>query len=107
MKDKEIKYQAREFTKGLLGRKFGSAGNCAQVSMWLQGYLGSICQLETELMNAQVIQNGEEVNHYFLQMSDGRIIDATASQFNFPDGKQMPKLYFGSVPDFYIKLKQE
>jgi hypothetical protein len=34
-------------------------------------------------------------NHYWLELSDGRVVDPTADQFNHVFGQQMPKVYLG------------
>lgn len=99
--DKDLQIFVSEFITGLLNKAGCThAGNCLTVSEVLQGYL-SLFDIETDLMNAKVKQVGTEVNHYYLQMKDGRIIDATASQFKTPTGATTPRVYIGNVPQWY------
>jgi hypothetical protein len=39
--------------------------------------------------------------HIWLELPDGRIIDATASQFRRRNQRAMPLVYIGRLPDWY------
>jgi hypothetical protein len=39
--------------------------------------------------------------HVWLELPDGTIIDATASQFRRPNGRAMPLVYVGERPEWY------
>lgn len=86
---------ASEFRRGLLdGRP--SALMCYAVSAPLHGYL-SACGYETELIEGEVYGR----QHFWLRLADGRILDATADQFDAPDGGPMPEVYIGDAPAWY------
>jgi len=99
---------ASTFTRGLLGKK-RPHGNCFVVSYPLMGYL-SFLGIETKLVQGWVDCNAPEHahnrrnnlhSHYWLALSDGRIIDPTASQFNDRCGRRMRKVYVGPCPEWY------
>lgn len=104
MTDKELTKILEEFTSGLLKKaKCKHAGNCMTMCQILKPCLSGLFDVSTLISSTQVKQGRKKVNHYYLmRTSDGIIIDATSSQFKFPDGKQMPKVYIGIKPDFYI-----
>ncbi len=39
--------------------------------------------------------------HFWIELPDGTIIDATASQFRRPNGRAMPFVYIGELPEWY------
>jgi len=39
--------------------------------------------------------------HFWIELPDGTIIDATASQFPRPNGREMPFVYIGELPEWY------
>lgn len=75
------------------------AGNCLVMSQILKHYL-QLFDIKTDLINVRVKYLKHRTNHYCLQMQDGFIIDATASQFN-----GMPKVYIGVLPKNYLTPK--
>ncbi len=77
------------------------AGNCWAMSCMLRYYLYVLFNIKTEIVNVKVRQRGKNVNHYYLLMDNGIIIDGTASQFRYPNGRTMPKVYMGERPSFY------
>ena len=86
----------RGFRRGILaGRK--SRDMCFAVCAPLQAYLSCCIGIETELIEGDF----ERCNHIWLQLPDGRIIDPTADQFKTPEGKRMPKVYIGPLPEWY------
>lgn len=104
MTDKELKKALLDFTSFLL-KKIGCshAGNCYAMCQILKPYLSGLYGVETLIENCKVKQGRRKINHYYLlRIKDGAIIDATASQFKFSDGKIMPKVFIGQKPDFYI-----
>lgn len=78
----------------------GYIKNCLLMSEILGEYLAFFWGVKTKLINVKVRQGRRKVNHYCLQLKNGKIIDATSSQF-----KDMPKIFIGNMPDFYIKIK--
>ena len=104
MTNKELEKEIYSFVKGLLKKaKCNHAGNCEMMSLVLRPYISVFYGIDTFIINVKVKQGRRMVNHYCLKnVKDETIIDATASQFKFPNGKVMPKIYIGTMPDFYI-----
>jgi len=91
-----------EFITGLLKyAKVTHAGNCLAVSEVLHEYL-DVFSIDTTLINVTVKEGKNDINHYCLQMPDGKIIDATASQF-----EGMPKIFIGDMPTNYKITENE
>ena len=84
-----------EFRKGLLNGK-PSGLMCFEMSSALVSYL-IFCGYECELTRGFVYK----FEHYWVTLNGGTIIDATADQFNRPDGGSMPDVYIGLLPDWY------
>jgi hypothetical protein len=70
---------------------------CGAVSYALAGYLRG-CGIECETVKYEV----HKVEHVCLVLSDGRVLDATADQFKRPDGSDMPDVYIGKRPSWYL-----
>lgn len=89
------------FRKGILGKR-SSAAMCFAVCAPLQGYL-SMLGYDAEMVEGKMRYKDVGINseHYWLRLSDGRIIDPTADQFKAPDGSQMPAVYIGEKPEWY------
>jgi len=99
MTDKQILKIATQFTKGIL-QKRDSKLMCFMVTAPLQGFL-SLCGVETELIEGEIESAKEICNHFWLELSDKRILDPTANQLKTPDGEEMPKIYLGEKPEWY------
>lgn len=99
---KHILKIATGFTKGMLG-KGKPNGMCFAVSTALQGYL-MFYGYESELKECEIEINEDISNHFYLQFKEGTILDATASQFNEILGIDMPFIYLGNKPDYYLEL---
>ncbi len=92
---KELLHEVTEFRSGLLdGREPGNM--CFAVSAALEGYLNFV-GYPCEMVSGEV--SGDE--HFWIVLPDGTIIDATANQFSQPDGKPMPEVYIGNLPEWY------
>lgn len=102
--DSELKDVIEDFVVGLLKKaKCKHAGNCYAMCQILKPYLSCFWQVETLINNTKVKQGRKKVNHYYLlRIKDGMIIDPTASQFKEPTGKQMPKIFIGKMPEWYL-----
>ena len=77
MTDAELIEVARDLRAGILGKR-ASAGMCMVVSAPLQGLLSAIYGVETTL---ETLDFGI-INHVWLRLADGRVLDATADQFD-------------------------
>ncbi len=114
MTDQEIKKIVREFRRGILNGK-SPAFKCYEVSFPLQTFLQA-CGIDTVLTHGiiELPGHGDLIsyrgNHYWLRMKDGRIIDATGSQFNPYTEKlyrmKLPPVYLGKKPDWYNTRKR-
>ena len=77
LSDPEIRSYARNFAKGILG-DHESDMMCFMVSAPLAGYLNAV-GVKCESVEGSI--RGVNAHHYWVQFPDGRIIDATATQF--------------------------
>lgn len=87
--DKQLLRIATGFRKGILGRRRSSRMMCCMVSLGLQGYLGFL-GLHTKVREGEV----GDCNHIWLELSDGRVLDATADQFS-DDETIYPPVHLG------------
>lgn len=74
---------------------------CFVTSVALAGYLHAV-GYDTWLTNGRV---GRHM-HWWIELGDGTIIDATADQFCKPNGAKMPAIYVGKLPFWYTKKKK-
>jgi hypothetical protein len=95
MSDKKIKRIAIEFRKGILGDR-QSKSWCFAVSAPLCSYL-SVCGIRGNVVEGKVGRH----HHCWIELKDGRIVDATADQFKNPDGEPMPSVFVGLKPEWY------
>lgn len=104
MKDykRELLKTAREFSAGLLDNK-SSDNMCFAVSSALGSYLHFL-GYDVKLQKAVINCNDAEIEHYYLVLPDGLILDCTADQFNKTLGKKMPRVYIGKKPDWYMEI---
>lgn len=84
-----------QFRQGFLGEE-PSAKKCFTLSSALAGYL-HFAGIECTMVKGQI----KEYEHFWINLSDGRIVDATADQFQKPNGETMPKVYIGRKPKWY------
>lgn len=96
MTDSKLKRTAMEFRIGLMCGRRVSRGLCFAVSWPLCGLL-RFYKVRARLTSATV--NG--VEHWFITLDKGRILDATADQFKTQEGGRMPKVYLGTRPKWY------
>jgi len=87
--DKEIIRIVKEFVKGLLGNK-PTVDKCYMVCSPLSAYL-SFLEIENTLTEGEV----NEYHHFWITLSDGRIIDPTADQFG------LLNIYLKNKPSYY------
>lgn len=104
MTDKQLLKVVTQFRKGILG-KSEPADQCFVVSSPLCGWL-LFCGIECKLEEAVLELAEADFHHWYIRLKDGRIIDATASQFNVDNDKQqMPLVYIGECPSYYNVIK--
>jgi len=110
MTDKELLRIVTGFRRGILGRR-KPLKMCYAICGPLHSYL-KITGFETTLTEGKIKldshNEGITINHFWLTLKDGRIVDPTASQFNgfcsYPD---LPAVYLGAKPDYYIVKKSK
>jgi hypothetical protein len=104
MTDKQLLKTVTSFRKGILGRK-SPLKMCYAVCWPLNTYLNG-CGVQNELTEGEVKLSGHNeglsIGHFWLTLSDGRIIDPTASQFNGFGNEDMPIVYLGEKPKWLI-----
>lgn len=98
MKDRELITFVREFRDGLLG-KHTSDRRCGMVC-WPLVTLLNMENVECDLEEGtvRVVHDGENfrINHIWIRLRDGRILDPTADQFNrFFLERKYPPVYLG------------
>jgi hypothetical protein len=98
---KNISDIVSEFRNGMLGSK-SSGQMCFALGSALVGYL-SFCGIKCELTEGNI----GDWNHYWLTMPDKTIIDPTSDQFKKPDGSDMPLVYVGPKPEWYLTERKE
>lgn len=98
MTDNELIEFATEFRDGILDGD-PSTAMCFAVSAPLQSLL-KMFGVETELIEFEVDTPKGLTNHFCLQLSDGRILDATADQFGHPAA------YLGNRLSEYGEVKE-
>jgi hypothetical protein len=92
-----LKRLVRAFRDGILEGE-DPEGYCYVVSAPLEAYL-RLTSIRCTLVRGSV---HKEINcHYWLELPDGTIIDATASQLRRPNGRAMPYVYVGPLPAWY------
>lgn len=99
MTDNQLLKISTQFRKGVLG-KSSPVDQCFVVSSALCGYL-NFMGLECRLEEAVLDMEKADFHHWYIRLKDGRIIDATASQFNADSRQEMPIVYVGKCPDYY------
>lgn len=108
--EKEIFKIVTGFRKGMLGKKNDPLKMCWKICLPLSSYLG-LCGYKNEVTEGKVRLNGHNkgltINHFWLTLSDKRIIDPTASQFNGMGNEDMPHVYLGMKPKWYSKHRTQ
>jgi hypothetical protein len=105
--DKQIVKICSQFRTGVIGRG-KSKNKCYMVTAPLHAYL-KFLKIECDLIEGFVTIGEQITNHFWITLPDKRIIDPTADQFNEIKGKDMPKVYLGEKPTWYMlkKVKQK
>lgn len=103
--DKKLMRIVKSFRNGILGRN-DSDLMCYAVSAPLQGYLKTFNDLETRMVSGYLKIETKpnffmEPEHFWLELPDKRIIDATHDQFGYKD-----KVYIGIKPDNYFEISE-
>lgn len=105
LSDKELVKICTQFRYGVIGRK-PSKGKCYMITAPLQSYLYFL-KIESKLIEGFVTIGENITNHYWMELPDNRILDATADQFNEFKNIEMPKVYLGEKPEWYMNKKQK
>jgi hypothetical protein len=95
MNKKELLDYTKEFRAGILGNRKPD-DMCYAVCAPLFTLL-TMMEVRCRLIDGNVACGS---GHYWLELEDG-ILDPTASQFRRPNGRAMPEVYLGPLPDWY------
>lgn len=95
LSDKRIISIAAEFRAGMIGDK-PSALWCFMICAPLAGLLRWY-GLEAELVEGYL----GDINHVWLKLPDGRVLDPTADQFNDRRSEPLPAVYLGPALDIH------
>lgn len=98
MTDKKLLRITKSFRHGLLGRK-DSDFQCFVVSAPLEAFLRHEYKFDTKLISGEVRVQSKPgrfmpLEHFWLELPDGRILDPTHDQFGYDE-----KVYLGPLPD--------
>jgi hypothetical protein len=109
MTDKELIKTVTSFRSGILGR-ISPLKMCYAICGPLSTFL-EIVGCKNELTEGTIILNGHNkgitINHFWITFPDKRIIDPTSSQFNGFGNEDLPTVYFGEKPKWYIKKRNK
>lgn len=95
MTDKQLLRFVASFRKGILGRS-NSDGMCFAVTAPLAPLLRAH-GVEAEIVEGEVdFMPPGNMNHFWIKLADGRVIDPTADQFNNRTCRQLPPVYIGA-----------
>lgn len=97
MTDKQLVRFAAQFRKGMLGKE-SSHRRCAMVS-WPLASLLSASGVECRTVEGDL----GFCNHVWIELEDGRVLDATLDQFNDPPGFVWPAVYLGPATFLHPK----
>lgn len=94
VQDAELIQFVQDFREGFLGHR-SSDFHCAMICEPLAGLLnhdGVACRTR---MTDHVRTSFGSIDHVWIELADGRVLDPTADQFN-DMGLNMPKVYLGA-----------
>ena len=103
--DADLIKLSTQFRYGVIGRT-KSWGKCLLVTSPLYCYL-KFLKVDCKMIEGYVTIGDNITNHYWILLPDNRILDATADQFNEVREKQMPKVFVGEKPDWYMEKKKK
>jgi hypothetical protein len=95
--DKSLHRIALEFRRDVLGKRQSNEmcfAICAPLATLLTLYGYDVTLIEGWV-------SVYTINHFWLRLNDGRILDPTADQFRKPNGAKMPKVYLGERSEWY------
>lgn len=104
LSDKELIRICSQFRTGVLGARGKPKDKCYMVTAPLQSYL-KFLKVEGALVEGFVTIGECITNHFWILLPDNRIIDPTADQFNGYKDRNMPKVYLGEKPNWYMEKK--
>lgn len=105
MTDEEIIEAAEGFREGILeDNPFGENGSshrmCGAIAWPLAGYLRAICEIDCAEAKSLVSTPEGDWEHIWIRLSDGRVLDPTADQFNHL-GREYPAVYLGPPTELH------
>lgn len=105
MNDKQLIKFSKDFTKSILEINDGKSQNmCFAVCSPLSSLI-SMFGITNELTECEIHIDSEIYVHVYLLLKDGRILDPTADQFNDLLNTEMPLIYLGEKPKYYLPFQ--
>lgn len=99
MTDKKLIKYAASFRRGILGRR-NSTFMCFAVCAPLVTLL-NMEGVKSELREGDIKLDLGSCNHFWIELSDGRVLDPTADQLTSRFGASLPKVYLGAPTKFH------
>lgn len=100
MNDAQLIKFATSFRRGILGRE-ASDYACFMVCAPLAPLL-EMNGLNVQVRTGQIpLEGAGSINHYWIELEDGRVLDPTADQFNKWFGEGWPKVYLGPALEIH------
>lgn len=103
MDDEELIEFADEFREGVL-EKGSPDSMCFAITAPLEGSL-EFSGVDGQFVEGTIeLPGGSTTNHFWLELGDGGTAGATADQFNAVLRRNMPAVYLGEKPDWYLPV---
>lgn len=102
MKDAHIIKFAKSFRHGMIGRKAGDYACfmiCAPLAPLLRHH-----GVKAEVRDGWIQLDIGSMNHFWISLPDGRVLDPTAEQFNKHLGLSLPRVYLGEPTKIHPHL---
>lgn len=99
MTEKKLRQIAARFCMGMLENR-SSKDMCYVVCNPLTTYLCFI-GVPCELTEGEILHDGGKWHHYWITLSNGKIIDPTADQFITPRGERLKNIWVEKQPENY------
>lgn len=101
---RHLRAVAADFSAGIIEGIGGgsSTGMCDAVCLPLEGYLCAIERIEVRTVHGDfVLPSGSTLEHWWLELPNGEILDPTADQLASHGLPKLPRIYIGPRPQFY------
>ncbi|MGF1612143.1 MAG: hypothetical protein ACFCUQ_22310 [Kiloniellales bacterium] len=86
--------------------RYPPRGMCFMVANPLAGLL-RFYGMETRLVEGNIEIQGHTVNHFWIALPDGRVLDPTADQFNGAGLGDWPRIYLGAPKEIHASCPKK